>query len=100
MELDNINELPENWCVRMATKEISDYFSDNGYCNIKLFFINDSIYTSAYVTSYKVYRTAFPTGYTEISFEDFIKYVVNKGISSIEVNYNCVNEILKKYNIV
>lgn len=100
MELNNINELPENWCVRMATREISDYFSNNGYCNMKLFFYNNPIYTSSFVTSDRVYKTAFPTNYTEISFEDFIKYVVNKETSIIEVNYDCVNEILKKYNIV
>jgi hypothetical protein len=76
-------QLPEKWCVKGNFKEVRDWFSKNNqynkYVNYEITYGNCYFhypkYTNNYVTSHHHYMVQ--NEYTEITFEQFQKYVLN-----------------------
>lgn len=90
--------IPEKWCVKTeeATREIVERFlhangyiaklhNEDYYCHFPFIGKSGSCY-------YNIQQ-----GYTEITFEQFEKYILNKK-TSVE-DYNYLIPILKKLNI-
>lgn len=73
-------ELPEKWCVRIDKQEVVDYCNVHGlYPPYKI--IEDGI-TYAHFPGWNDCTTCngIKSGYTEITYSQFIKYVLNKEV--------------------
>lgn len=96
--------IPEKWCIRLKDRKteeiVGKWFNDN----IKI----DCTYHSGWAgwfLHYPKYKSGTCTaltpepGYTEITFKQFEKYILNKETPVEEQSYNYLIPILKKLNI-
>jgi len=82
-----LKELPEKWCIRWGSKEnfkiINDYLQTIKKEHLE--YTKEDIHSQAYVTFQNKYFGAIgqpPNGYTEITFEQFKKWVLKEEIKS------------------
>ena len=99
--------IPKNWCIRGCT-QLRDYqqneLGGNSNCHLgyeDCYYYNRTIDLDAKRWNYS--RDILPDGYTEISFEDFEKYILNKDSDFEEViepeDLSYLAEMLKELNI-
>lgn len=73
MKFEPINDFPEKWVIKQRlSKEVCDWWNKR---------FNKTSYTGGnyeYLTSFGGYRELIPEGYTEITLEQFNKYILNK----------------------
>ncbi len=99
--------LPEKWCIRWKNKEnyevINEYL--NNLRNISWVYEDDETHANAVVTYNNVYFnevrkfTPIPQDHTEISFEQFCKYVLKEEVKQeiiIEEDMSYLIEFLEK----
>ncbi len=94
-----LEKLPDRWCInRKDNQIIIDWFLSKVKPNIKSFHEE----MAGYLTHFPYYQGNYTSfeywpGYTEISFSDFERLVLNK--QPIKEDYSFLIKILKKYNI-
>lgn len=78
-------KLPEKWCVK-PSKETSEWFNKNSQTNARDYdTINCGYLHYPKVTKYLHHYDTIQSGYTEITFEQFIKYVLKEEIMNKEI---------------
>lgn len=93
--------IPEKWCIKLDRPEVVDYCNKNG-AN-KGFYVLGLLY--AHFPSFKSRNTGDPCTtsdiikeeYTEISFDDFKKHILNMEKETIQVKTELVKKV---YNLV
>jgi len=73
-------QLPKKWCIRVSTDKINDAINSiRLWSGEELHFENNSAYTNHYIGyDGKYNRDLIGGGYTEITFEQFTKYVLKQ----------------------
>lgn len=72
-----LTSLPEKWCIRLVSQEIIDIIGTKNLCNINI--SNVSIDGKFFVDSSTVFTSsALEHGYTEITFDQFKKWVLKE----------------------
>lgn len=104
-----MKEIPEKWYVLYSSREefdiIKKYFNknwnyyntinENGYCN------DQNVCSNNWVDLKKGdEEDLINNNFIQISFEDFVKYIINKEpLDKTKENYNYLKPFLKKLNI-
>jgi hypothetical protein len=92
-----LKKLPEKWyIIRDANNyEVLNKWNNETYPNTIQATANNTVYFYS-DTDYKL--TYYP-GYTQITFEEFIKYVLYKNEESVIQNYDYLIKMFTKFNI-
>lgn len=93
----DLKNLPEKWFIIRDENnyEVINKWNNESYPNT----IKATQNSMAYFYSDNDYKMTYHPGYTEITFEEFTKYVLNKNEESIIQNYDYLIKMFTKFNI-
>lgn len=92
-------ELPEKWCIKGCDKldkyQKVELQGKSNYClnYIDYYYYNNSIDLD--LKKWKYFEKYIPEDYTEITFEQFERYVLNKVESKIEIEKDDYSHLVK-----
>ena len=92
---DNMEKLPEKWCIRMSSSEINDAVNSINLCNLgKRVWRDNDYYMNSYVHSNWQHETVKLSDYTEITFDDFKRLVLKENTMSEKkiIGYKIIKE--------